>query len=144
MRRFAMTTSHDGNERGGGDARLGRKDVAGLVGSAWLRYLDSRWERDEFATGAGRLLTAAPYARPEHVDRLHALELAKLCAEWVNAQRRANTATAPQTGRPARPSRALPRWPFGRGADASSGRPRIRRRDATPFGARAADGAGTH
>src|SRR5690606_30773573 len=114
MRRFAMTTAHDGNEReaatpAGGAQRgrharggkpLGREDVAGLVGIAWLRYLDSRWDRDEFAAGTGRLLTAAPYARPEHVDRLHAIELTQLCAEWVQAQRRAHSGQTSGAERP--------------------------------------------
>src|SRR5690606_35172666 len=135
MRRFAMTTAHDGNERetaAAGSAhargrhgarqahdgkRLGREDVAGLVGTAWLRYLDSRWDRDEFSAGTGRLLTAAPYARPEHVDRLHAIELTKLCADWVKAQRRAHSSQTPGAERP-RASRWWSRLPFGRAQQA--------------------------
>jgi hypothetical protein len=140
LRRFAMTTAHDGNERGAsaaaatgrasahgsrsaeGGPRVGRSDVAGLVCTAWLRYLDSRWDRDEFAAGAGRLLTAAPYVRPEQVDRLHAIELTQLCGEWVRAQRRAHTARAPHAVRAhavrQRPSRVFERLPFLRGARA--------------------------
>lgn len=147
MRRFAMTTAHDGNEREAatagahgarrarGGKRLGREDVAGLVGTAWLRYLDSRWDRDEFAAGTGRLLTAAPYARPEHVDRLHAIELTQLCAEWVKAQRRAHAAQAPGEERPPRASRWWSRLPFTRTAQGRR-EPRDRRRGT--FTARAA------
>lgn len=149
MRRFAMTTAHDGNERDKGGAQgagrvragkpLGREDVAGLVGMAWLRYLDSRWDRDEFSAGTGRLLTAAPYARPEHVDRLHAIELTELCVEWVKAQRRANSAQVPGAERP-RTTRWWTRLPFVRGAERRR-ESHDRRRGARPFTARAAGGA---
>lgn len=155
MRRFAMTTAHDGNEREApgtpgagkvrGGKRLGREDVAGLVGTAWLRYLDSRWDRDEFSAGTGRLLTAAPYARPEHVDRLHAIELTELCADWVKAQRRAHSGQVPGAERP-RSSRWWSRLPFARGAErrreARDGRDR--RRGSRPAIARAAGRARVH
>ncbi len=82
LRRFVMTVA-------AADERYGeRLDVAGLIGRRWLAYLDSRWERDVFSTGPGRLLVAAPYARPESVDRASALELTGLCADWVRAQQR--------------------------------------------------------
>src|SRR5205823_1383458 len=42
---------------------------------------------DEFSRGAGRQLLAAPYARPETIDRQRALDLAALCTEWLKAQR---------------------------------------------------------
>lgn len=85
LRRFAMTTARleadsalEGAER--------EADVAGLIGKRWLAYLDSRWQREAFRTGVGRLLLAAPYARPDSVDRVQALELTALCSEWLKAQ----------------------------------------------------------
>ena len=82
LRRFVMTVS-------AADARRGTAvDVAGLIGNRWLAYLDSRWERKVFATGTGRGLIAAPYARPDSVGRERALELTVLCADWIKAQTR--------------------------------------------------------
>ena len=94
LRRFAMTTAaaRDRKTESGAEA-----DVPGLIGQRWLAYLDSRWQRDEFARGAGRALLAAPYARPNSIDRSAALELTALCTEWLGAQ--------PATPR-ARPKRA--------------------------------------
>jgi hypothetical protein len=82
LRRFAMTTAA---RRG---AAEGAGKVAGLIGERWLAYLDSRWQRKEFTPGSGRLLLAAPYARPETVERGAALELVALSAAWLKAQGR--------------------------------------------------------
>jgi DNA polymerase III gamma/tau subunit len=83
LRRFAMTTAaaRDRKHEAAVEA-----EVPGLIGQRWLAYLDSRWQRDEFAQGAGRALLAAPYARPNSIDRAAALELTALCAEWLGAQ----------------------------------------------------------
>jgi hypothetical protein len=90
LRRYAMTTADAGLPVAEApDASVER--VPGLIGDRWLRYLDSRWQRDEFARGTGRLLLAAPYARPESIDRLHALELTALCSEWLRQQRKRST-----------------------------------------------------
>jgi hypothetical protein len=91
LRRFAMTTADQQNVAAlravdGVADRPDSSEVAGLTGKRWLRYLDSRWKRDEFSRGAGRLLAAAPYARPETIDRQHALDLTSLCADWLKAQ----------------------------------------------------------
>jgi hypothetical protein len=77
MRRFAMTSARSPG------API---DVPGLVGERWLAYLDGRWQRDAFVQGAGRLLLAAPYARPERVESARALELVSLCTQWLKAQ----------------------------------------------------------
>ena len=77
LRRFAMTSADPA------DASV---DVPGLVGERWLAYLDGRWARDDFQRGPGRLLMAAPYARPESVERERALELVALCTQWLTAQ----------------------------------------------------------
>jgi hypothetical protein len=77
LRRYAMTVGRAATS----------PTIAGLTGERWLEYLDSRWERHAFATGAGRALTEAPYRRPEQVEREQALELSRLCANWVRGGR---------------------------------------------------------
>jgi hypothetical protein len=79
LRRFAMTSA----ARARGEAPV---DVAGLIGDAWLRYLDGRWDRTDFTAGIGKRLLAAPYARPNTIERGTALELTSLCAAWLAAQ----------------------------------------------------------
>jgi hypothetical protein len=91
LRRFAMTTADSQAVASlravdGVAERASSDEVAGMIGDRWLRYLDSRWQRDEFSRGAGRLLLAAPYARPATIERQHAIDLAALCAEWLKAQ----------------------------------------------------------
>jgi hypothetical protein len=118
LRRFAMTTADQQNVAAlravdGVADRPDSDEVAGLIGQRWLRYLDSRWKRDEFSRGAGRLLLAAPYARPETIDRQHALDLTVLCADWLKAQRPRRR--APRRGEAASASR------FGRAAARSGG-----------------------
>jgi hypothetical protein len=100
LRRFAMTTADAQSVAAlravdGVAERASSDEVAGMIGERWLRYLDGRWQRDEFSRGLGRLLLAAPYARPGGVDRHHALDLTALCAEWLKAQR----ARAPRRAR---------------------------------------------
>ena len=77
LRRFAMTSA----ARAAGDA-----DVAGLIGERWLRYLDGRWNRTDFSAGLGKSLLAAPYARPNSIERRTAIELTALCTAWLAAQ----------------------------------------------------------
>jgi hypothetical protein len=91
LRRFAMTTADAQSVASlravdGVAERASSDEVAGMIGDRWLRYLDGRWQRDEFSRGLGRLLVAAPYTRPGGVDRHHALDLTALCAEWLKAQ----------------------------------------------------------
>jgi len=80
LRRFAMTSARS------------LPTVPGLIGEGWLEYLDSRWQRHEFAKGLGRQLLAAPYGRPNTIERSTALELATLCTAWLTAQPRASRA----------------------------------------------------
>jgi hypothetical protein len=80
VRRFAMTSV------AGARGALAELDVAGLIGERWLRYLDGRWDRQDFSSGVGRKLLAAPYARPDSIERATALELTELCAAWLAAQ----------------------------------------------------------
>jgi hypothetical protein len=75
LRRFAMSIATD------------RSAVAGLVGSRWLRYLDSRWDRDLFANGPGGALVVAPYAPADSLSREDAVALTTLCIDWVRTQK---------------------------------------------------------
>jgi hypothetical protein len=60
--------------------------VAGLAGARWLEYLDARWARRDFQ-GVGAALAHAPYAPPARVSREEAKTLARLCSDWIKAQR---------------------------------------------------------
>lgn len=75
LRRFAMSMA----------ARA--DSVAGLTGERWLRYLDSRWDRDAFSQGAGRAIAVAPYTPPARVHRDDVIALYALSLDWVGAQR---------------------------------------------------------
>lgn len=75
MRRFAMSVADAGTP------------VAGLTGERWLRFLDSRWDRDSFSTGAGRALAVAPYVPADRVVYAEVQELGTLCVQWVVTQR---------------------------------------------------------
>lgn len=86
VRRFAMTSAMA--------AAGGQAAVAGLIGERWLEFLDSRWGRSEFARGVGRQLLAAPYARPETIERTTALELTQLCIAWLTTRPRQQSAPA--------------------------------------------------
>ena len=88
LRRFAMTSV--ARTRG----TPIEPDVAGLIGERWLAFLDGRWARTEFSAGLGRQLLAAPYARPNSIERTKAIELTALCTDWLAAQ--------PTTNRPRR------------------------------------------
>jgi hypothetical protein len=74
LRRFAMTMAADG------------KEIAGLVGNAWLDYLDSRWDRSEFTGDSGQLLLWSPYQPPRGPAPEESLALCELCMDWVKAQ----------------------------------------------------------
>ena len=75
MRRFAMSIA---------DAAL---PVAGLTGERWLKFLDSRWDRDTFVAGAGRALAVAPYLPADRVMYADVQELGSLCVQWIVTQR---------------------------------------------------------
>lgn len=81
VRRFAMSIGDKADA------------VAGLTGERWLRYLDSRWERDAFARGSGRALAVAPYAPPGRVRADDVAAIGTLCVEWVDAQRKRRRST---------------------------------------------------
>jgi hypothetical protein len=74
LRRFAMSVA-------------ATEPVAGLTGESWLKFLDSRWPRDEFSAGIGRVLIFGPYAPPDRVNSGDVSALNELCIDWVRAQR---------------------------------------------------------
>ena len=75
MRRFAMSVA---------DAAT---PVAGLTGERWLAFLDSRWDRNAFSSGAGRALAVAPYLPADRVMYADVQELGSLCVQWIATQR---------------------------------------------------------
>ncbi|HEX7079894.1 MAG TPA: DUF4381 domain-containing protein [Gammaproteobacteria bacterium] len=75
LRRFAITAAR-------GDGGL-----PGLIGDRWLEYLDARSPAGGFVQGAGRRLVEAPYAPAGSVGRAEALELTRLCGDWIKTQR---------------------------------------------------------
>jgi len=60
-------------------------DVAGLTGKAWFSWLDSRWQRDDFRQGAGRLLIDAPY-RNAGIEDADVFELCCISRAWLKSQ----------------------------------------------------------
>jgi hypothetical protein len=63
----------------------GRADVAGLIGAAWLAYLDSPFQDKPFSQGIGRCLADAHY-RPTLPSETDLDELFKLCERWIKEQ----------------------------------------------------------
>lgn len=63
-----------------------RENAAGLVGEAWLSYLDESMDGAPFKTGIGRLLVDAPYQQlvTKNVD---CNALITLCETWVARQK---------------------------------------------------------
>ena len=57
-----------------------RREVAGLTGDEWLRFLDRSGNTDQFTQGVGRLLATMPYSSEAEfdVDSLH-----RLCRTWI-------------------------------------------------------------
>lgn len=63
----------------------GREPVAGLCGSAWLRFLDETGRTDQFSRGPGRGLVRLPY-QDEAALRSEAVEVGPLLAlarRWI-------------------------------------------------------------
>ena len=75
VRRFAMTVA------------VSPRSIAGLVGERWLTWLDSQWEEQRFTNGPGQALARAPYAPPAAFSNADALELTRVCIDWVQAQK---------------------------------------------------------
>jgi LPXTG-motif cell wall-anchored protein len=68
LRRYALT-------------RYPRREVAGLTGEAWLRFLDTHGDAQVFTRGRGRLLQEAPY-RPS-ADAAALRDLAAVSRDWI-------------------------------------------------------------
>ena len=59
------------------------KKVAGLTGKAWLEFLDTQWNRNDFTQGKGQILLDLPYRRDPQADRKEILQLVK---HWLDYQ----------------------------------------------------------
>lgn len=66
-----------------------RNDVAGLVGSKWLNFLDKSMPTAQFSSNTGRLLTDALYRSPTKLESL--IPLFALCATWLAQQKEPKT-----------------------------------------------------
>jgi hypothetical protein len=66
-----------------------RTEVAGLVGSSWLQFLDRTGRTNKFSEGVGHLLSSGPY-RPQVA--VSAVELVPLVEYWIQH-------VSPSTGR---------------------------------------------
>jgi hypothetical protein len=74
LRRFAMSVDADSPE------------VAGLAGERWLEYLARVGRNPEIAAGQNHLLLDAPYRAAAGVTPEQALDLCRICVDWVKAQ----------------------------------------------------------
>lgn len=72
IRRVAMTTG-------------GRERTAGLIGPAWLEYLDRTGKTTAFSSGIGRFLGNAHY-QPTGISETELNQLIDLCETWLKAQ----------------------------------------------------------
>jgi hypothetical protein len=63
----------------------GRKQVAGLTGERWLRFLDRKGKTTAFTEGAGRILVVYPYQKTADYPRQ---ELLLLVQRWLQNQKR--------------------------------------------------------
>jgi ABC-type bacteriocin/lantibiotic exporter with double-glycine peptidase domain len=59
------------------------KQVAGLTGKRWLRFLDKQWKLTVFSQGIGRVLGDAPYRKNAQPDRHVLLRISK---NWLEHQ----------------------------------------------------------
>ncbi len=66
-----------------------RNDVAGLVGSEWLSFLDNSMPTAQFSSKTGQLLTDALYRSPTKLESL--TPLFALCATWLAQQKEPKT-----------------------------------------------------
>jgi hypothetical protein len=58
-----------------------REQAASLTGDAWLQHLDQLSGGEQFSSGAGKMLTDAPYRQRAEVS---AAELLELCQRWLH------------------------------------------------------------
>lgn len=63
-----------------------RNQVAGLVGEAWLQFLDRSGGNQQFSTGPGRTLIRAPYRPAETVEIEALLNVAEAWIKSVGKQ----------------------------------------------------------
>ena len=68
-------------------AHFPRTQVAGLVGDAWLQFLDRTGGDNQFSAGPGRALIRAPYRRTEAFEIEALLNVAEAWIKRVGKQR---------------------------------------------------------
>jgi Ca-activated chloride channel family protein len=73
-------------------ASFPRTEVAGLVGSSWLGFLDRTGGTNQFTEGVGHLLRSGPYQPQSAVPASDLLPLVKYWIQHVSPPTRRNTA----------------------------------------------------
>lgn len=68
-------------------AHFPRNEVAGLVGDAWLQFLDRSGGGTSFSAGPGRALTQAPYRLAEAFEIEELLNVAETWIKRVSKRR---------------------------------------------------------
>lgn len=58
-----------------------QNNCAGLVGEAWLSFLDQRLGENSFSQGVGRLLAEGPYL--PQIEEVDTEALLSLCRNWI-------------------------------------------------------------
>jgi len=58
------------------------KKVSGLTGERWLKFLDSKWDKNTFVKGQGRVLIDLPYRKDPQSDRK---KLIKVVKSWLES-----------------------------------------------------------
>ena len=74
LRRTALKISADQSDT----------QVAGIIGEAWLQWLDQQWHRNAFCKGVGRQMIQLPYLSESEVE-IEAIS--RVCRGWLEAQR---------------------------------------------------------
>ncbi len=72
-------------------ATFPRTEVAGLVGNAWLRFLDEVGQTNQFTQGVGSLLSVGPYQQQALVSATDLMSLVEKWIQHVSPSSRRNT-----------------------------------------------------
>jgi hypothetical protein len=63
--------------------RFPRRQVANLIGAAWLQFLDKTGKTQDFTKGQGQVLCTAPYQKSPLIE---ANDLLRLVKAWIKQQ----------------------------------------------------------
>lgn len=60
------------------------KTKSGLIGPAWLLYLDQKLKKPAFSQGAGQILISGPYQPQPNEEQV--AQVITLCKQWLEAK----------------------------------------------------------